>query len=416
MDYQAASYSNESRGDIEEGETQEPLFKLRLDEIRRDVRASKSTWADLRQQYPPGGSCFEPFNFTVSSWSAIAKEDARGLGDDLDADEAFSQAAAMAAYGVDILSSALNGPTVDRELTVLANNLFATLCATLMDTRDRHRDSVTKAVAEKIEAFSSILNRLNNSPQTEEDTSGCMEGIERDEQSIDSHEVPRLIKVEQQYSPTSLQNELRVSGSTTRDQWDSYSRGRSRSPDSRRPQPLRDPGAAVTNLRTLRPSHSIPDSQLPTQYSALLSLTTDHLPTVSKKGKTSTGGAVKHPMASNTSTVVYRAKGLKSGMKLNRRTIIHNALVKRKLPKSAIAEYIDRDDLVTRKLYDKSWNKWVDWCEERGVDPTRRSEDNLARRLGEIERFGPPNATLKPAVYSVWWAIEGDIYSQVPDR
>ncbi|KAJ2047482.1 hypothetical protein H4S04_004413 [Coemansia sp. S16] len=221
MDYQAASYSNESRGDIEEGETQEPLFKLRLDEIRRDVRAHTSTWADLRQQYPPGGSCFEPFNFTVSSWSAIAKEDARGLGDDLDTDEAFSQAAAMAAYGVDILSSALNGPTVDRELTVLANNLFSTLCATLMDTRDRHRDSVTKAVAEKIETFSNILNGLNNSPQTE-DASSHMEGIERDEQLISTREVPRLIKVEQQYSPTSLQNENHVSGSTTRDQWDSY--------------------------------------------------------------------------------------------------------------------------------------------------------------------------------------------------
>ncbi|KAJ2031568.1 hypothetical protein H4S03_006574 [Coemansia sp. S3946] len=192
MDYQAASYSNESRGDVEEGETLEPLFKLRLDEIRRDVRASKSTWADLRQKYPPGGSCFEPFNFTVSSWSAIAKEDARGLGDDLDTDEAFSQAAAMAAYGVDILSSALNGPTVDRELTVLANNLFSTLCATLMDTRDRHRDSVTKAVAEKIETFSNILNGLNSTPQTE-DASSHMESVERDEQSTDSHELAGLL-------------------------------------------------------------------------------------------------------------------------------------------------------------------------------------------------------------------------------
>ncbi|KAJ2069304.1 hypothetical protein IW146_000010 [Coemansia sp. RSA 922] len=415
MIYEKSGNIKKNSNDVEAGEIQEPLLKTRLDEIRRDVRASKSTWTDLRQKYPPGGSCFEPFNFLAISWSAIAKEDARGLGDDLDTDVAYSQAAAMAAYGVDILSSALSGPTVDRELIKQANNLFATLCATLMDTRDRHRDSVTKAVAEKIEAFSNILNGLNNTPQTE-DTSSRMEGVEREEQSIDSHEVPRHIKVEQQYSPTSPQNEYRVSRSTTRDQQYSYSRGRSRSPDSRRPQPLRDPGAAVTNLRTLRPSHSLQDSRLPTQYSALLSLTTDHLPTVSKKGKTSTGGAVKHPMTNNTCTVVYRAKGLKSGMKLNRRTIIHNALVKRKLPKSAIAEYIDRDDLVTRRFYDKSWNKWVDWCEERGVDPTRKSVENLSERLSQVANAELTTSKIEPAVYSVWRAIEGDIQSREADH
>ncbi|KAJ2021057.1 hypothetical protein GGH13_002262 [Coemansia sp. S155-1] len=415
MDYQAASYSNESRGDVEEGETLEPLFKLRLDEIRRDVRASKSTWADLRQKYPPGGSCFEPFNFTVSSWSAIAKEDAKGLGDDLDTDEAYSQAAAMAAYGVDILSSALNGPTVDRELTVLANNLFSTLCATLMDTRDRHRDSVTKAVAEKIETFSNILNGLNSTPQTE-DASSHMESVERDEQSTDSHEVPRLIKVEQQYSPTSLQNEHRVSGSTTRDRWDSYSRGRSRSPDSRRPQSLRDPGATGNNLPTLRPSHSFQDIRLPTQYSAPLTARPNHPSTGSSARRVSAGRGGTRSVANSPMTIVYRAKGQMAGDKVNRRTIINTVLSRHKLPTSEISAYINRVNLATRKLYDKSWDKWVDWCEEQGVDPTKRSEDNLARRLEEIERFGLPNATLKPAVYSVWLAIEGDIHSQVPDR
>ncbi|KAJ2872599.1 hypothetical protein GGH93_003881, partial [Coemansia aciculifera] len=238
---ETAGYTSKSSDDVEAGEIQESLFKKRLDEIRQDVRASTSTWADLRQQYPPGGSCFEPLNFAVSSWSSIANEDVRGLGDDLDADEAYSQAAAMSAYGVDILSSALNGPTVDRELTQLANSLFATLCATLMDTRDRHRDSVTKAVAEKVDSFRHILDGLNNSPQTE-DTSSRMESIERDEQPIDTREVPRHVKVEQQYNPMILQNEHRVSGSTMSNRWHPYSQGRSHSPDSQRAQQLRDSG------------------------------------------------------------------------------------------------------------------------------------------------------------------------------
>ncbi|KAJ2493348.1 hypothetical protein IWW37_000632 [Coemansia sp. RSA 2050] len=124
-----------------------------------------STWADLRREYPPTKSCFEPLNFKVSSWSAIASEDVTGLADDLDADEAYSQAATMAAYGADMLSSSLNGPTVDRGLVLQASNLLATLCATLMDTRDRHRDSVSRAIAEKVGAFGRILDSLGNLPQ-----------------------------------------------------------------------------------------------------------------------------------------------------------------------------------------------------------------------------------------------------------
>ncbi|KAJ2257536.1 hypothetical protein GGI13_000875 [Coemansia sp. RSA 455] len=69
----------------EAGKVKEPLSQIRLDEI------STSTWVELRQQYPPGESCFERLNFTVSSWSATVNDDVTGLGDDLDADEAYSQ-------------------------------------------------------------------------------------------------------------------------------------------------------------------------------------------------------------------------------------------------------------------------------------------------------------------------------------
>ncbi|KAJ1816347.1 hypothetical protein LPJ60_005360 [Coemansia sp. RSA 2675] len=69
---------------------QVPLSQARLNDIRHDVRANASMWADLRQEYPPAKSCFEPLNFAVSSWSTIATEDATGLGDDIDADEAYS--------------------------------------------------------------------------------------------------------------------------------------------------------------------------------------------------------------------------------------------------------------------------------------------------------------------------------------
>ncbi|KAJ2683226.1 hypothetical protein IWW39_005613, partial [Coemansia spiralis] len=146
--------------------TQVSLSPARLDDIRRGVGVYKSTWADLRQEYPPAKSCFAPLNFRVSSWSGITTEDVTGLGNDIDADEAYSQAGAMLAYGLDIIRSAVDGPTVDKGLVLQAGDLLATLCATIMDTRDRHRDSVNKAVAEKIGAFGCILDNLGNLPPT----------------------------------------------------------------------------------------------------------------------------------------------------------------------------------------------------------------------------------------------------------
>ncbi|KAJ1924930.1 hypothetical protein LPJ71_000343 [Coemansia sp. S17] len=391
------------------GETQEPLLKTRLDEIRQDVRAHTSTWVDLRQQYPPGGSCFEPFNFLAISWSSISNEDVRGLGDDIDADEAYSQAAAMAAYGVEILSRALNGPTADRELTKLANNLFATLCATLMDTRDRHRDSVTKAVAEKVEAFSNILNRLNNSPQTE-DTSSRMEGIERGGQLIDSHEMPRLIKVELENSPTIFKNEQRISGSSSRDQQYSYSRDRLSSPDSH--QQLCDHITAGSNLPGLSGIEGPGYSELYTHSSAR----PDHPPTGSSAGRVSADRADMNSVVNSPMAVVYQEKGEKTGVKLNRRLIIRTELLKHGLPGSAIDEYINHVDGEYRKYYDKMWNRWVEWCDRRGVDPTRKSVENLSERLSQVANAELTTSKIEPAVYSVWRAIEGDIQSRKVDH
>ncbi|KAJ2829196.1 hypothetical protein FBU31_002746, partial [Coemansia sp. 'formosensis'] len=100
----------------------EPLSTKRLDEIKRSIGATKSTWADLRQLYPPGQSGFAP------------RTDS---GNELDA--ALSQAATMASYGVELLRIALNGTQVNRRLTRQTSHLLATLCSTLISTRDQRR-------------------------------------------------------------------------------------------------------------------------------------------------------------------------------------------------------------------------------------------------------------------------------------
>ncbi|KAJ2109299.1 hypothetical protein GGI16_000787 [Coemansia sp. S142-1] len=399
MTSKTAHFALGSSGDIETGKIQETLLQARLEDIRRDVRASKSTWAELRQQYPPGMSCFEPLNFSVSSWSAIANEDVTGLGDDLDADEAYSQAATMAAYGVDILSTALSGPTVNRELTEQANSLFVTLCATLMDTRDRHRSLINKAVAEKVDVFRRILDGLDSSPRTEA-TASYPESIKRKEQ---------------QSSPMTLQSEQRFSRPSTNDRTHSYSRGRSRSPDYQRRQPLRDHSTLQSSSATSLLDLSLSDIQSSSWYSNSLAPTQNH-PPAGGDTRVSTGGAGSCPMANHPMSAVYRMGGRRTGAKLTRLAIIRTALMKYGLSDSEIEKYNSRYNSRISGRLERSWSRWVDWCEGQGVDPTKWSEDNLAKRLREIDRAGLPNIRLKPTVYSVWWAIEGDIHSKIPDH
>ncbi|KAJ2332354.1 hypothetical protein GGH91_006200, partial [Coemansia sp. RSA 2671] len=74
-------------------DTVEPLASKRLDHVRRIVSAFEATWEDLRQLYPPRQSVF-----------ALLTE----VNDDLETDFAFSQAATMAAYGVELLRVALS--------------------------------------------------------------------------------------------------------------------------------------------------------------------------------------------------------------------------------------------------------------------------------------------------------------------
>ncbi|KAJ2751358.1 hypothetical protein GGI19_004533 [Coemansia pectinata] len=67
----------------------EPLAKRRLDSIRRDVGDTKSTWADLRQLYPPRLSDFAPLT---------------ELDDGIGVDGVLSQAATMAGLWIGALT------------------------------------------------------------------------------------------------------------------------------------------------------------------------------------------------------------------------------------------------------------------------------------------------------------------------
>ncbi|KAJ2837490.1 hypothetical protein FBU31_001131 [Coemansia sp. 'formosensis'] len=108
--------------------------------------------AELREQYPPEQSCLAPLITTLSASEAVTGTEVTDLDAILMADSVYRQAAAMAAYGCEILNFSLDGVQVNRRRVKQASDIFAKLCATLTDTRDSHIDLVTRKFAEKVNA------------------------------------------------------------------------------------------------------------------------------------------------------------------------------------------------------------------------------------------------------------------------
>ncbi|KAJ2825716.1 hypothetical protein GGI24_003086 [Coemansia furcata] len=145
--------TSSDRGSDDTGDDSvKPLTYRRLDEIVQDVISKKSTWAELREQYPPDQSCLAPLNTTLSAKEAVTGTEVTDLDAILVVDSVYRQAAVMAVYGYEILNFSLDGSQVDRGRVKQASDIFAKLCATLTDTRDRHIDLVTRKIAEKANA------------------------------------------------------------------------------------------------------------------------------------------------------------------------------------------------------------------------------------------------------------------------
>ncbi|KAJ2102555.1 hypothetical protein GGI09_001160, partial [Coemansia sp. S100] len=126
---------------------------VRLDEIMHEISTTESTWRELRKQYSPKQSAFEPLGFTASTWATFAKVGITGLDNDLAVDEAYSQTATMVAYSIELLRVALGGPQVNRKRVKQAGNILTTLCSSLSDTRDRHRVAISKTLVDKANAY-----------------------------------------------------------------------------------------------------------------------------------------------------------------------------------------------------------------------------------------------------------------------
>ncbi|KAJ2864932.1 hypothetical protein GGH94_002579 [Coemansia aciculifera] len=150
---QDSDYLSLSSSDDERGEINDLVTKASLDIIMREVSTTGSTWADLREQYSPKQSAFEPLSFNASTWAAFAKAGITGLNSDLAVDEAYSQAVTMTAYGVELLRVALSCPHIHRRQIIQVGNMLTTLCASLSDTRDWHRVALSEMLVDKADSY-----------------------------------------------------------------------------------------------------------------------------------------------------------------------------------------------------------------------------------------------------------------------
>ncbi|KAJ2877026.1 hypothetical protein GGH93_000290 [Coemansia aciculifera] len=150
---QDSDYLSLSSSDDERGEINDLVTKASLDIIMREVSTTGSTWADLREQYSPKQSAFEPLSFNASTWAAFAKAGITGLNSDLAVDEAYSQAVTMTAYGVELLRVALSCLHIHRRQIIQVGNMLTMLCASLSDTRDWHRVALSEMLVDKADSY-----------------------------------------------------------------------------------------------------------------------------------------------------------------------------------------------------------------------------------------------------------------------
>ncbi|KAJ2332036.1 hypothetical protein GGH91_006271, partial [Coemansia sp. RSA 2671] len=107
--------------------------------IKQEAHAYKSTWPELRSRYPHNNSDFAPLGLSSKDRAGTAALGVAHTSSLLQVNEAYSQAATMAAYGLELIATALNDPQSRRRRTKQAYVVFATLCGTLLDERDQRR-------------------------------------------------------------------------------------------------------------------------------------------------------------------------------------------------------------------------------------------------------------------------------------
>ncbi|KAJ1924450.1 hypothetical protein LPJ71_000519 [Coemansia sp. S17] len=348
----------------EDEETVEPLSRERIGEIKRDVCAKKSTWATLRKQYPPGKSALAPLSLSDRGRADLAVVGVTDMDTNLAIDEAYSQAATMAAYGVELLSIALSSPEIDRRRVRQAKDAITTLCATLIETRSRRRNVVTKMIEERVANFKNA-SRVDRESDSTSGTNLC-------EQS----RQPRSPTVEQS----------RVSAAQ-QDCSTPNTRLPAQAPD------IFDNPQARERVETIADANVLPTVSTPVNAAG---------ESTSRAGSTSIADLPVEPGEAHSLAIEQ-----KPTTSLCRQEVIRDALLRQGMSGSDIVTYFNQFSNESRRDYDSVWKRWVIWCGEQGLDPLKRSIVHLETYTLQTNKSKGHTKRMACVIKGIWSIVEG---------
>ncbi|KAJ2874451.1 hypothetical protein GGH93_002415, partial [Coemansia aciculifera] len=339
------------------GDIMKSITSKRLNEIGRGISAKKSTWADLRKQYSPKGSIYSPKRLASSKMATSTSIQASEMDSKLAVDEAYSQVAAMAAYGVEILRIALSNPRIDRVLTKQASDIFATLCATLTYTRDQYRDEIYSLAAERI----GTRKRTHDLEQEWEpaseriDVNECSRQIcgpntrnERKGKEPVQSERSHPYRRDSRHSETSKQPRWHAGGREV------TQNGSGKAPHGGSAAGIRT--SARIPAHTARATNSQQSHVSEDKSPAATSLATES--DIDSSVAKSVSGTAGTPVAEATVAVAN------FGPAPSRRSVIRTALLLQGNSEPDITAYFNQISRTSSAEYDSMWKYWATWCVE----------------------------------------------------
>ncbi|KAJ2879300.1 hypothetical protein H4R27_005390 [Coemansia aciculifera] len=338
-------YSSDDEGN----NINELVIKACLDDIMCEINTTESTWADIREKYSPKQSAFEPFSFATSTWATFAKAGITGLDNDLAVDEAYSQSATIAAYGVKLLRVALSGPAANRKQITQVGNMLAALCASPSATRDQHRVTLSKMLTDRADAYRR--------------SQGVNEELESEGVNALEHTT----------SPSSLKprwRRRRVDGSVVRELIHPYRYERRHSETSEQQQ------QQFHSYSMSVESADGTDSSLETDSTVLVS------------------GIVQASMQ-------------ELPLELSRRGIICDGLLRQGFSESSITAYFEQFSKSTNRNHEFTWKSWAWWCIAKRMDPRTASDEDLNTYISGSGWTEAGRRQMKGHIKPVWSIVEG---------
>ncbi|KAJ2029795.1 hypothetical protein IWW57_001483 [Coemansia sp. S610] len=411
--------SDNSEGDS----TAELLTGSRLNQIKRNTRTTASTWTNLCDQYPPGNTDFAPLFITDKERAKLSPAQSTELASNLAVDEAYSQAATMVVYGVNILHEALSGPNVATNSLWQARDIFASLCSTLSDTRDAHESKIVKMIAESgsahrheqgveaaMEPEKAIPpertwsnGRLRPRLQTKQGGTSVQRGRSHPYLRNGLHaEIPWWQRISQANSGDSIQINCDsaqesdiIAGAQLLGQLPNANDGQFAGKS-------KESGSVSASLATVSGPDSVLGDSLDAGDGSF-----DDSDSELEDGVDDILSSLDSKSTEAASTIGLTAGKAVLPPELCRRNVVHYGLERQGLSESAIDAYFKQYSAGTNRDYEGMWELWAMWCVAKGIDPSQRSDEELDSYVLGRKMSGDSRKRLQGQVRLVWSIVEG---------